>query len=67
MGKKVEAIRVQTFIPAQDVEDAPYISNKAELMAEISQIENAGNRVVLTDDQGFEIPLHQVVSLEFPE
>jgi hypothetical protein len=66
MARTHESVKLVTFIPAQDIEDAPVFTDKDELLAEIKQIESQGNMVVAYDEHGDEIPLWASVLLLEP-
>jgi len=61
----VQSVRMIVYVPAQDVEDAPEFTNKEELVAEVTQSELFGNRVVLLDQDGNEIDRKDLGSLRF--
>jgi hypothetical protein len=67
MARTEKAVKLVTFIPAQDLEDAPVYTDKDELIAAIKQAELEGNMVVAYDEHGDEIPMIQVVMLAFTE
>jgi hypothetical protein len=50
-------IRLVTFIPAQDIEDAPVITSTKDLVAEVKQIEASGNLAVAYNEAGERISL----------
>lgn len=63
MARKEKSVRVVTYISAHDQEDAPIYTDKAELLADIRQIEDQGNLALVIDENGDEIPMGAVISM----
>ena len=53
-----------TYIPAQDMEDAPVFTDHKSLADEVRRAEAEGNRIVVYDMDGFELSMTDVITLD---
>jgi hypothetical protein len=62
---KTTSVIAVTYIPAQDMEDAPVFADHESLADEVRRAEAEGNRVVVYDMDGFELSMTEVITLDF--